>query len=158
MGLDMYLNKKTYVGANYEHNKVTGTLSLRKNGNKLNINLTRVVNVEEQFAYWRKANHIHMWMVNNIQYGEDDCKEYQIYQEQIEKLLEDCKKVKKDHSLAETLLPTGSGFFFGSTDYDDGYYEDIDYTIEMMEQALKEIEDDKTTGNYSPEFYYQSSW
>lgn len=158
MGLDMYLNKKTYVGANYEHNKVSGTLSLRKNGNKLNINLSRVTNVEEQVGYWRKANHIHMWMVNNIQDGEDDCKEYQIYEEQIGYLLATCKQVKEDHSLAESLLPTGSGFFFGSTDYDEGYYQDVDYTIEVLEQALKEIEEDKATGNYSPEYYYQSSW
>lgn len=28
MGLDMFLNKRIYVGANYEHNNVNGTIEL----------------------------------------------------------------------------------------------------------------------------------
>ena len=38
-----------------------------------------------------------------------------------------CDKVLDDNSLAEELLPTRSGFFFGSTDYDEWYFEDIKY-------------------------------
>jgi hypothetical protein len=30
MGLDMYLSKKTYIGAQYEHNKVKGVIDISR--------------------------------------------------------------------------------------------------------------------------------
>ena len=37
MGLDMYLTKKVYVGANYEHRNVTGKINIKVGDKKLNI-------------------------------------------------------------------------------------------------------------------------
>lgn len=51
----------------------------------------------------------------------------------------------------DQLLPTQSGFFFGSTDYDDWYMEGIDMTIEQIEKILAE-----DNGDY--EYVYQASW
>lgn len=48
----------------------------------------------------------------------EDCKE----------LLDRCNKVLSNHDLAEELLPTKEGFFFGSTEYDDYYYEQVQHT------------------------------
>ena len=31
------------------------------------------VNVDVTCAYWRKANQIHAWFVDNVQQGNDDC-------------------------------------------------------------------------------------
>ena len=45
--------------------------------------------------------------------------------EDAEELLSRCNKVLKDHSKAEKLLPTMSGFFFGNTDYNSHYYDDV---------------------------------
>ena len=42
----------------------------------------------------------------------------------------------------------GSGFFFGGTDYDEWYYNDIENTIKILESALED----------GDEFYYSSSW
>ena len=42
MGLDMYLTKKIYVGANYEHNKVTGRITIKKDGEPVKVNLKKV--------------------------------------------------------------------------------------------------------------------
>ena len=36
-----------------------------------------VIDVYE-VAYWRKANAIHKWFVDNVQKGKDDCKEYRV--------------------------------------------------------------------------------
>jgi len=76
MGLDMYLKKRTYVGANYDHNNVKGSiyLTVGKNCKELPIQLNRVSYIEENVGYWRKANHIHAWFVENVQNGVDDCK------------------------------------------------------------------------------------
>jgi hypothetical protein len=59
-------------------------------------------------------------------------------------------KVIADSRAAEALLPAASGFFFGSTEYNQYYYEDLVRTKKELERVL-EAKDDG-------EFYYQSSW
>ena len=78
MGLDMYLTKETYIGANYEFNEIGGTLELTREGSPIPIKLNRVVSISERIGYWRKANQIHNWFVENVQGGEDDCKKYYV--------------------------------------------------------------------------------
>lgn len=50
------------------------------------------------------------------------------------------------------ILPTRSGFFFGSTDYDKYYMEDINYTIDVLERVLTETDFDTEA------VCYHSSW
>ena len=71
-------------------------------------------------------------------------------QEKLEELLELCKKVNADNSLAEELLPSASGFFFGGTGYDEWYFNDINHTIEIIEECLEDASAD--------EFEYNASW
>ena len=121
----------------------------------------------QQVAYWRKANHIHNWFVENVQNGTDDCGYYEVTKEQLEQLLEICIEVRDDSKLihnsegeayikdsytAEELLPTQSGFFFGSTCYDKWYLEDIRYTIKELRKILK------TTDFEHEIVMYHSSW
>lgn len=61
-------------------------------------------------------------------------------------------KIIEDSSVAEELLPTGSGFFFGSTDYNEYYMQDINATIKIINKVLKET-DFETHG-----VAYSSSW
>ena len=147
MGLDMYLNKKTYVGANYDFNNVTGTLALKRNDVPIPINLNKIRYILEEQAYWRKANQIHRWFVNNVQEGVDDCGIYEVYGEQLLELVELCRRVLADHSLADSLLPSQEGFFFGSTEYDEYYFADLESTIEQLE----DVEPDTW-------YEYSSSW
>ena len=156
MGLDMYLTKKTYVGGNYEFNKVAGDVKLNVRGNDLPVRLDRLTYVIEDVGYWRKANQIHKWFVDNVQGGVDDCSKYTVEVEKLKELLKICKKVKKDHSLAEKLLPTQEGFFFGGTSYDEYYFYDIDTTIKILTPLLKELKaQPETIFSY---IEYQSSW
>ena len=149
MGLDMYLTKKTYVGAKFEHREVTGQIDVSVMETKLPIDFKKVRVIEEEAGYWRKANHIHAWFVENVQKGVDNCGEYYVSHKQLEALLKDCKLVKENKSAASGILPTQPGFFFGGTDYDEYYMQDIDDTIKIIEEALKD-----EAGDY----YYQSSW
>ena len=64
-------------------------------------------------------------------------------------------KVIEDPSVAEDLLPTSAGFFFGGTDYDEYYMQDILDTIEILKP---EIEAKYADGFYEPEYYYRASW
>jgi len=61
--------------------------------------------------------------------------------------------IMEDSSAAEELLPTSEGFFFGGTEYDEYYMQDIKNTIRMLEEELA-IE----YGKDQPEYYYRSSW
>lgn len=106
----------------------------------------------EEVGYWRKANAIHRWFVENIQDGVDDCGKYEVEKEKLEELLAYCKEVLEDHSKAEELLPTQCGFFFGSTEYDEWYFEDIKDTIKILEKVLEETDFDRQM------ITYQSSW
>ena len=48
-----------------------------------------------------------------------------IKREDAEELLSKGEEGLKDYSKGPELLPTMSGFFFGSTDYDNYYYDDV---------------------------------
>jgi len=157
MGLDMYLRKKIYIGANFGNNNVKGAIHLTKgeNNTPVKINLNKVTYIIEDAGDWRKANQIHAWFVENVQEGEDNCKEYYVSDDKLEELLSLCKKIKANPTLAPELLPTQDGFFYGSTDYDEYYWEDIDSTIKIIEDVFSEKGEN---GYYPFEVYYQSSW
>lgn len=110
----------------------------------------------EEVAYWRKANAVHKWFVDNVQDGIDDCQRHRpVTKDDLLKLKELCDEVLKDHSLAEKLLPIFPGFFFGSLDYDeDGYFAKIEYTAEIC----KKLADDDGFDFENYVLYYESDW
>lgn len=112
----------------------------------------RAIEISFSAAYWRKANAIHEWFVKNVQEGEDDCREAYVDRKQLQDLVETCHAVLKDHSLAPKLLPTRSGFFFGNTDYNSFYYEDLNNTVDRLEQVLA------APAFADCSFCYQASW
>lgn len=59
-----------------------------------------------------------------------------ITREDAEELLSKCEEVLKDHSKGPALLPTMSGFFFGSTDYNDYYYDDVKAVRDYVKDKL----------------------
>ena len=151
MGLDMYLNKHTYV-QQWQHIEEDKQykVEVTKGGEPTHINPKKIKYIIEEAGYWRKANQIHQWFVDNVQKGVDDCGDYYVGTDDLEKLLDACEKVKADHSLADTLLPSASGFFFGGTEYDEWYFNSIDNTIEILKEALADESDSS--------YYYSSSW
>lgn len=157
MGLDMYLNKKHYV-KNWDHTPEEShhNISITRGGEAPSyINVSKIINVEEEAGYWRKANHIHKWFVDNVQDGEDDCREYWVSPRQLEELHTACKEVLEDTSKAKEVLPTAEGFFFGGTDYDEYYFHDIQRTVDIIKPILADMDQ----GGHLPyDVYYQSSW
>lgn len=107
MGLDMYLTKKVYVGAEYEHRKVTGVIDIKVGDKPLPINLSNVSYIEERAGYWRKANAIHKWFVDNVQEGNDDCGDYEVNTEQLRQLLDVVNKVLEASELVEGKIKNG---------------------------------------------------
>ena len=152
MGLDMYLYKRTYIlSGEWIKEERRQEVSVSMGGNPdPKIKPERVKYVIEEVGYWRKANAIHKWFVDNVQNGEDDCRSYIVEREKLEELFKLCDMVLDDKDKAAELLPCQSGFFFGGTDYDEWYFKDIESTIKIMEDCLSDDEAD--------EFEYRSSW
>lgn len=140
----------------------------------------KVKYIEEEVMYWRKANQIHGWFVRNGQERTPDVL-YGIEREDLERLLEECKVVIEKLNGCKTstkqvvngwsggeethidinvydidtdelgdLQPT-QGFFFGSSEIDDGYVNDIQDTINFLEEELKGEDD-------GGEYEYYASW
>lgn len=148
MGLDMYLSKKIYIGANYQHRNVKLNIKCSINKKPIKINIDKVTYIVEEVGYWRKANHIHNWFIQ-LNDGVDDCNPISVEREDLIKLMELCKEVKETKNV--DLLPRAQGFFFGSAEFDECYYSDIDETIEILEKALD-------NDNVNVEFEYRASW
>lgn len=67
--------------------------------------------IMEQVGYWRKANHIHNWFVENIQHGIDDCNYHrEVTEKDLKNLLSICKKVLKSSELVATKIENGTTY------------------------------------------------
>lgn len=194
MGLDMYLKRgKKIPGRDFNHIKKLNELVCEYGDESVKEAYKDFIlecgqhfkwySFFEEVCYWRKANQIHKWFVDNVQDGVDDCDYYEVTKEDIEKLLNVCKEVLEktitekgqvengktlkdgewisnyeegliitNPEVAEELLPTQDGFFFGGTGYDEWYLEDLKHTVEEFEKLLKEFDFDN---NY---LVYTSSW
>jgi coenzyme F420-reducing hydrogenase delta subunit len=156
----MYLEARRFVSG-YSHSsaderqlydKVLEAVDLTGMGDE------RFATVNVNIAYWRKANHIHNWFVDNVQDGTDDCKQYFVSREKLQELEQLCRDVAANgtEEFALEHLPTGSGFFFGGTDYDEYYFESVDWTAKRLAEILMTIPE--RTDMTGVEFYYQASW
>ena len=105
MGLDMYLLKK-------------------KKGERKNSNTWNKV------GYWRKANQIHNWFVENVQKGIDDCGYYRVSCKQLENLKATCERVLKEADLVPGQICVGKH-------YENGVWVPI---MEPGEVIINEIE------------------
>ena len=104
-----------------------------------------------EVAYWRKANAIHGWFVTN--WGtEDDCTPISVPKHGLIDLRDTCAKVIEigTKDAAEELLPPTSGFFFGSNEVGDWYWDDIKDTLIKLNQIIDESTEDAV-------FEYQAS-
>jgi hypothetical protein len=147
MGLDMHLHRRHYPDMNRTKENavaIAGILGIE--------DPKKIGYITEEVMYWRKANHIHKWFVDNIQDGNDDCGQYYVWPEKMRELLVICDRVIDNPELGPELLPTQRGFFFGDTQYDEYYMEDVKNTAEVLRRLI----DEGLVGQH--DFYYSSSW
>ena len=146
MGLDMYLNARRYLW----HSEAELADKISENFPELGDKRVKEITVEA--AYWRKSNQIHKWFVDNVQEGVDDCNGYEVSRDQLKELLDLIDIVLSDRKKAGALLPIQQGFFFGSDQYDDYYFDDLEHTKTMLTPLLDE---ENWKGWY---FEYRASW
>ena len=133
MGLDMYLER-----ANRE--ELNGWDNLTEEERERSFGMSPW----NEVCYWRKANQIRNWFVENCGYPEDgNCEEIEVSKEDLENLVDTCRKVINNPKLAKDLLPRSSGFFYGSQEYDEWYFEDLEDTVSACERIIRDTDWEK---------------
>lgn len=150
MGLDMYLKGKRYLSSYFKE----GDNEIANNISDMFPELAGIRSIVKEvmveLGYWRKANAVHDWFVKNCQGGEDNCRPYFVGRVQLVELKQICQEILADRAKAAELLPPAAGFFFGGTEIDEYYFQDLEQTINIIDTCLG-LPDDW-------EFEYQSSW
>ena len=87
-----------------------------------------------------------------VQEGVDNCTTHYVTRDQLENLLLTIETVlsKKDDKEAKALLPPTEGFFFGSQDIDEYYWDELRETHWKLREDMEANPDD--------EYYYYASW
>ena len=161
MGLDMYLYAKQHISGftnedlpeRYQQQakqyaEIVNLVGAQEYGRLVEL---PSVSLTFKVGQWRKANAIHAWFVDNVQGGEDECKLHYVSREQLQELAELVEQVLADLTKADELLPCREGFFFGTYEYNEWYYDYLRDTRDILNQALTNVSEDC-------DFYYQSSW
>lgn len=113
-----------------------------------------------EYAYWRKFNALHGYIVRKFANGVDECQEIMLTADNINTLVEDLEKTLKtinevgiDNVDVTTLeiRPTG-GFFFGSTEIDNWFCQDIAGAIDTFKELRESFDEENEI------LYYQASW
>ena len=159
MGLDMYLYREEYISDCEWSNDnlkrvdefiitVTRTFKDATEDSRTFVvrKPTQGLWLKIPVMYWRKANAIHRWFIESTG-SEDNCTDIYLSGSRLIELRDLCQEVLADHKKAPELLPTQEGFFFGPTEYDGYYFEDLTRTVE----ALKNVKEED-------EFIYRASW
>ena len=164
MGLDMYLEARKYVSkidskatTDYENPVLTAdykTVSAFFPDWAGDDTGFAGAEVSMNIGYWRKANQVHQWFVDNCAEGEDDCKPVFVSADKLREL-----RATTEHLLANRtdeealkLLAPSQGFFFGTYEIDEWYWADLERTVKILDKAIRLAEDEDCS------IYYQASW
>jgi hypothetical protein len=88
-----------------------------------------------EIGYFRKVNFLVAYF-EDLGFDVEHQIPFWIKKDHIIALINRCKTVLDDHSKAPEELPTCEGFFFGSTEYDEGYFYDVEMVLHYCEETL----------------------
>lgn len=95
---------------------------------------------DKEVVYFRKVNFIFAYFTNEGTMINEVFS--MVTKEDVEDIINKCRIVLEDHDRAEELLPTQAGFLFGSTDYDEYYYHDVECVLKQFEEELLPLFDE----------------
>lgn len=96
-----------------------------------------VANEHVEIGYFRKFNALFNWVESNIK-SIENCTDVPISKEDLVKL--EIMLNQLDTTNCAQLFPTQDGFFFGTTEYDEFYWEDVADLKVLVSQFLAEFD------------------
>jgi hypothetical protein len=169
IGLDMYLIEEEYVSPWMDEDRYKAFIAasgredlFARHGTGANLSSDSLT-VQYRVGYWRKADHIHKWFVDNVQDGVDECQLSLIEREQLGELYNLCKEVLEvaliddgsviNPRVCEALLPSSDLGVAGHCD--EWYIHGVERTVKILDALRSE---DGTFGRAGMDYYYKSSW
>ena len=189
MGLDMYLNAEvmapfgetvagealTPLAAKVcEIEATTKPVLPLPFDDELSFEQPSVLSIDIRLGYWRKANAIHGWIVENVGDGVDECQRINLSRDDLATLRDLALETLTLYREAETpeernlacaeRLPTTQGCFFGSYEYDEGYAQDLEQTVRILNRTLALLDAEESDPAHPEkrgcwiDVYYRASW
>lgn len=93
MGLDVYLSKKTFIGAMFRSSKFGGIISLTKRGERIPIKPERLAYVTEDIYHGSKTYWLCEWLNNELAQALNNAEEQEIGPEVMDRLHQACIEV-----------------------------------------------------------------
>ena len=173
MGLDIYFHKTTRQEWREYQNECDKFANLSDEEKEKGFHGTEAPGNKfepEEIGYFRKVNFLMQFFAY---YG--NCEYKEISRDELEELQDKCLIISEmkpcrtefhksegvwemdrvsniyseaDKKRCAEILPTTSGFFFGSTDYDEWYFEDVKEVLNWVTGVLKNLEDDEVVLMY----------
>jgi len=101
MGLDIYLSKKTFIGAMFKSREITGTISLFIRGKKIPIELQRVAFVIEDIYHGSKTHWLYHWLDMELPECLGNAEEQEISKEVMDRLHQACVDVLAHRNMTD---------------------------------------------------------
>lgn len=157
MGLDIYIHKRKRVEKQptIEELKegLASSLMLIKNVEMFDADYINEFieyqqdkfGMDKEVGYFRKVNFLYAYFQDRLE--DEGC---EVTKEDLNDIIAKCKEVleKHDEETSKKLLPTCDGFFFGSTDYDDYYYADVQNVMDKATEILANLHKDEELSIY----------
>lgn len=180
----MYLYKKTDVqNWDFQKPEQKHDVVVKRNGEeRQDIDKDKIAYVVEEVAYWRKANAIHKWFIDNCAGGDEDCRECNVDVDDIKRLVDICKKLVKELKLKDGFISNGYTFD------DKGMHKDLiegkyitnpeiardllptqagfffgstdydEWYIQTLKDTIEQLEPYTDIQDYYISFTYEASW
>ena len=158
--MDMYLYARKYVSRfDYQNGERIERGDFATLADTAPADLTKYgeftgIQIDYPVLYWRKANAIHGWFVNECAGGVDECQPIYVSRESLVKLRDLCNQAANQPAMAGDILPPTGGFFFGTYDIDEWYIRDMQHTVHALNHILATVPADE----WNWDFIYRASW
>ena len=93
MGLDIYLSKKTFIGAMFDSRRIGGSINLFKREKKIPIKFRRLAYVIEDIYHGRKTHWLHHWLEIELPETLGNAEGQEISEDLIDRLHKACIEV-----------------------------------------------------------------
>ena len=114
----------------------------------LDIYFSRIKKISDDLAYFRKVNFLVGFVEEQTQDYVPNLQGIEFTKEMAEALKDRCELVLANHGLAQILLPTTKGCFFGNYEYNDIYFEEVKGVLDELNNTIIPLYEDLDEDEY----------
>ena len=114
----------------------------------LDIYFSRIKKTSDDLVYFRKVNFLVGFVEEQTQDYVPNLQGIEFTKEMAEELKDRCERVLANHGLAQILLPTTKGCFFGNYEYNDIYFKEVKGVLDELNNTIIPLYEDLDEDEY----------